>query len=301
MSFVSPTFGFRGLIAAFRLNALNSGVQFKHQSNILAQGNKMPVKTTQHNQFIVLIADDTGINYSSLKHRRQNIIVANIHNDILMHIETTQFDLILLDLAVNSPVTSVPNQLRHFGHPWQSELITRIKDPLCINNKTPLIAVIDPEEAPQIEQQCPMWFDDWLIKPITEERLDKTIALWQTKTSALQYIQIILSKTKNNQRLTLTIFEKLFEELPLQIIGIKNALDSNQYGLAQEITHKLNGSVSFCGLMDIREPANALESDLLNKNYANIHQHFLGMQQHILNLTRHREFILANLEQILVP
>lgn len=232
----------------------------------------MPLKT----QFIVLMTGDVNINHSSLKHHRQNIIVVNKHNEILMLIETTQFDLILLDLTINC-----------------SELIARIKDPLGINNKTPVIAIINPTESAQGEKQRPMEFDDWLIKPITEERLNEIIDLWQTKT--LAYIQIILSKTKNNHRLTLTIFEKLFEELPLQIIHIKDALENKQYGLAKEITHKLNGSVSFCGLTDIQQPANALEHCLLNSNYAAINQHFLMLQQCTLNFTRHQKSILANL------
>jgi len=180
-------------------------------------------------------------------------------------------------------------------HPWKSELITHIKDPLGINSKTPIIAIINPANDSHSDQQYPMTFYDSLTGPITEQRLNEVIDLWQTKALALDYIQIILSKTKNNQRLTLTLFEKLFEELPLQVIDIKGALENKQYDLAQEITHKLNGSVSFCGLMDIQQSANALESCLLNNNYASTHQHFLMLQQCTLNFTRHKNFIMANL------
>ncbi len=117
----------------------------------------------------------------------------------------------------------------------------------------------------------------------------------QTNTLALGYIQILMGKTKNNQRLTLTIFEKLFEELPLQLIDIKNALDNKQYDLAKETTHKLNGSAGFCGLMDIQQSANVLEACLLSNDYTKIHQHFLLLQQHSLNFTRHQKFILTSL------
>lgn len=270
----------------------------------------MPLKTNQPDLFMVLMTGIIDINHPSLKHRRQNIIVAHKHNDILMLIATIRFDLILLELTVNcsaasvsdrlrhfpwQSVASVPDRLRHSRHPWQSELITRIKDPLCINNKTPAIAIINPTEGAQKVKQCPMGFDDWLISPLSEERLNEIIDLWQTKALALIYIQIILRKTKNNQRLTLTIFEKLFEELPLQIVDIKDALENRQYDLAQEITHKLNGSVSFCGLTDIQQPASALESCLLNNNYASTQQLFITLQQNILNFTRHQESILANI------
>ncbi len=277
---------------------------------------------------MVLMTGVIDINHSSLKHRRQNIIVAHNHTDILKFIATTQFDLILLDLTANcsaasvpdrsrhfcppwmeemprtagsslgrhpwQSVVSVPDRLRHSRHPWQSELIARIKDPVGINNKTPIIALSPSTEDVQRESQS-MEFDDSLMSPITAERLNELIDLWQTKASALIYIQTLQLKTKNNHRLTLTLFEKLFEELPLQIIDIKDALEKKQYDLAQAITHKLNGSVSFCGLTDIQQPANALESCLLQNDYAAIDQHFLMLQQHTLNFTYHQESILANL------
>lgn len=238
----------------------------------------MPLTTKQHGQFIVLITGDLGLNSASLKNQPQNIIVADQHNDILTLIETTQFNLILIDLAEN-----------------RSDLINRIRDPLCINNSTPVIAVINPTEHPQGEQQCSQEFDDRLTKPITEDQFNKVIDDWQTKASALNYIQIILNKTKNNRHLTLTLFEKLFEELPLQVIAIKTALDNKQYSLAKDITHKLHGSVSFCGLTDIQQPTHALENCLLNNNYADTRQHFLMLQQSVLNFTHYQEFILATL------
>lgn len=114
---------------------------------------------------------------------------------------------------------------------------------------------------------------------------------------ALNYVQIMLNKTKNNQHLALTVFEKLFNELPLQIIGINDALRNNQYDLAQEITHKLHGSASFCGLTDIQQSANAMENDLLNNNYIAINQRFLMLQQHISTFTHHQEFILTILNK----
>ncbi|MDP1770850.1 MAG: Hpt domain-containing protein [Methylobacter sp.] len=255
----------------------------------------MPLKTKQPGQFVVLMTGVIDINRSSLEHRRQNIIVAHNHTDILKFIATTKFDLILLDLTVICSLASVPDRLRHSRHPWQSKLIARIKDPAGINNKTPIIAISHPTEDAQRKAQYPMEFDDSLTSPITAEQLNTVIDLWQTKALALNYIQIIQLKTKNNHQLTLTLFEKLFEELPLQIIDIKDALENKQYDLAQAITHKLNGSVSFCGLTDIQQPANALESCLLKNDYAAIDQQFLMLQQHTLNFTCHQESILTNL------
>ncbi len=49
--------------------------------------------------------------------------------------------------------------------------------------------------------------------------------------------------------------------------------------------------------MAIQQSANILENCLLINNYATIDRHFLLLQQHILNFTRHQEFILVNLDK----
>ncbi len=255
----------------------------------------MSLKNNNSDQLRVLMTGAIDINHASLKHRRQNIIVAHKLNDILMLITTTQFDLILLDLTANFSVASAPDRLRHSHHPWQSELMAHIKDPLGINNKTPIIAIVNPAQDALKQIECPIGFNDSLISPIPAERLNEIIDLWQTKALVLIYIQIILSKTKNNQRLTLTLFEKLFEELPLQIATIEDALENKQYDLAQTITHKLNGSASFCGLTAIQQQADALESSLLKNDYASIEQQFLMLHQHTLNFTRLQKPILKSL------
>ncbi|WAK02988.1 Hpt domain-containing protein [Methylobacter sp. YRD-M1] len=112
---------------------------------------------------------------------------------------------------------------------------------------------------------------------------------------AASYIRILLDKTRDNHSLALTIFKKLFEELPEQIDAIKNALDSQQYSVAQQITHKLHGSASFCGLNDIQEPASALESNLLNHDYESANRHFQVLRRCVLNFTSHRTTIIAEL------
>lgn len=244
----------------------------------------MLLENEQDEQFNVLITSD--INHLSLKHQDRNIIVANTINDFLSLIETTQFNLILLDLSANySAESSVP------GQPGQLELIARLKASLGINNNTPIIAIISSKEESQREKQL-IEADDWLVKPISEKQLNETIDAWQTKTIALAYIQIIQNRTKNNQRLTLNIFEKLFEELPQQIIQIKDALENRQYDHAKEITHKLNGSVSFCGLTNIQQAANTLESSLLNSNYTAINQYFRTLQDCTLDFISHQKSIM---------
>jgi HPt (histidine-containing phosphotransfer) domain-containing protein len=252
----------------------------------------MSVKTSLQDQFIILLTGDTVINTDSLDHSRQKICVINNPDDLIRVIATTHFDLILLDITANSSTALVPDRL----HEHQA-LITLIKDPLCINNNTPIVTIIKATELLHGENQHEIKVDGSLIKPITEEQLNKTIDLWQTKAFASAYIQILMNKTKNNQQLALTLFEKLFEELPLQMTDIKNAIEDNQHDLAQAITHKLNGSASFCGFIEIQQPANALECALINDNYTDIPKNLLTLQQHILNLTHLQTSIIASLGQ----
>lgn len=113
---------------------------------------------------------------------------------------------------------------------------------------------------------------------------------------ALKYIQAIQNKTKNNQSLTLTIFKKLFTELPFQIEVIKDALDKQYYELAKETVHKLHGSVCFCDLEDLRKPAYTLENHLLNKNYIGIIKHCCELEKSILNFLRYQSAILSILQ-----
>jgi HPt (histidine-containing phosphotransfer) domain-containing protein len=257
----------------------------------------MSLKTKQDEQFMILMTHDNDINYSSLKQHCSNIIVAHKYDDILQLVETTQFSLILIDLTVDCSAASVPEYLRDLNHPWQSELIACIKAPPCINNQTPIIAIINPTQSPQAKDQYLVDFDDCLTRPIMEEQLNRTIRSWKTKTLSLAYIQTIRNRTHNNHSLTVTIFKKLFEELPKQIIDIKEALENKHYDLAQEVTHKLHGSVSFCGLIDIQQQANVLESCFLNHNYAVVDRHFLELQQRTLNFVCLQQPILANLDQ----
>jgi CheY-like chemotaxis protein len=243
----------------------------------------MSLKTHQQEQIILLFSENNDINGSLLKLQLdqycQHVVLAKEKNETLMLIKTTLFDLILLALNVND-----------FG------LINQLKAADCINNKTPVIAIIDSAINTRKKSIIAAGFDDYLVIPFAVDQLKEFIDFWQIEnktTTAFGYIQSILNITKNNRHLTATIFKKLFEELPLQIICIKDALANQQYTLAEEITHKLHGSVSFCGLVAIQKPANLLENRLRNKDYLAITQDFLVLQQCVLDFTSQQKTIVA--------
>lgn len=110
---------------------------------------------------------------------------------------------------------------------------------------------------------------------------------------AENYVQLMLDKTKNNQQLALTIFIKLFNELPAQLAAISNAIKNHQISQAKDITHMLHGSASFCGLLAIQHSAKDLEISLINVNNEAANQCFLELQQHVALLTNQQKAILA--------
>ncbi|MGR9115092.1 MAG: response regulator [Gammaproteobacteria bacterium] len=240
-------------------------------------------------QFSVLIADDNNINRlllsNQLEGRCQKITIAKDGVEALHHLTTEHFDLVLLDLQMPG----------HSG----IELIKLIRQKHCINRNTPVIAITAHAQLSQRKKIIAEGFDECLIKPVLAEQLDEIIDLWRPPPNSSQqalnqsYSCQILNKTCQNHELALTIANKLFEELPQQLTHIETALKNKHPELAVEITHKLHGSVSFCGLATLQKPAYALEQSLLNNNdsESNIHfyklknatQEFIGSKQIILS------------------
>jgi HPt (histidine-containing phosphotransfer) domain-containing protein len=237
--------------------------------------------TNQQEQFLLLIADDK-INYSLLELQLDkpflSVVLVKEQKEISTLLNSISFDLILLEFR----------------------FINLVKAADCINYQTPVIVIID-SASNQKQNINAMGYDDYLTRPVTIIKLKELIDLWYIKnnsTSAFDYIQSLLKVTKNNRHLTLTIFKKLFEEFPLQINAIEDALVNQEYPLAEEITHKLHGSASFCGLTDIQKSAGSLENCLINKDYSAINPHFMILEQCILKLINQQKNLLALLKRI---
>ncbi len=115
--------------------------------------------------------------------------------------------------------------------------------------------------------------------------------------TASDYIGIVLEKTKNNRSLALTVFNKLFDELPRQLASIEDEMKIGHYDNAKDITHKMHGSASFCGLIGIQEIAKKLEQCLVNENYQSISQDYRLLKERVLMFTRFKESILTELNR----
>lgn len=83
------------------------------------------------------------------------------------------------------------------------------------------------------------------------------------------YVEAMLARTMGNKSLAITLFKKLFSELPQQMAEIELAIAEKQVVIAQKKLHKLQGSLDFCGFLELKRFAKNLESVLLDNNLEN--------------------------------
>jgi CheY-like chemotaxis protein len=213
-------------------------------------------------------------------------VLATTPDETTAAIANKLFNLIIIDLDFNG-----------------FEIVSLAKNPSCINCNTPIIALTDNVDSGLRKSLIAAGFDDCLLKPLTVGSLNGVIRLWlrnDITTSSLQAIQALLTKCNNNRSLVLTLYKKLFEELPLQIIEVEHALSNDdQYQMALDITHKLNGSAKICCLQDIGEWADALEKCLIQKQYPEVNGNFMMLQQRISTFVTQRTLILGYLGSLI--
>lgn len=212
---------------------------------------------------------------------RNGLVFTNTQDKALTAITGELFNLIIVDL-----------DLGDLG------LVSVVKNTGCINCNTPVIALVDKMDSIQRRNLIAAGFDDCLSKPLTADNLGEIMKLWCSNdalTPFLNSIQTLLANCRNNRVLVMTLYKKLFEELPRQIDQIEAALKTGQYQLAFDATHNLNGCARTCYLQDIEELANTLEKCLIQKKYEFADGYFLMLQQRVSTFINHRHPILAHL------
>jgi len=249
---------------------------------------------TMDNSLSIFIADDNKINrlllQSQLEDYCQNITLAADGKEALSYLQQYKYDLILLDIQM----------------PYLSglELVKIIKKIDSINQNTPVIAITAQIPIPQHKSLSRSEFDECLIKPILLEHLEELLEKWLaispsenkvTTELTVDYISALLQRTSGNILLATTIFNKLFAELPEQLELINQAIKTENYTAAYEITHKLHGSVSFCGFSDLQIPAQTLEKSLFTHKKDLIHSSLDQLNNKITDLMEQQNSILKQL------
>ena len=240
----------------------------------------------------ILIADENDATRLLLKFQFEphckNIKIATNAKTAYAYLLQYPFDLILL--SVQSP---------YFDG---LELIKKIKSPDTINKSASVVAITTNLHHSQTNIFIEAGFDDCLNKPIIQEQLEEKRLLWLPKAepffmegSNFDYVSAMLEKTSGDKDLATVLFNKLFSELQEQTQIIERALLSNDLTVAEEITHKLHGSVSFCGCTDIQALAQDLELSLSGKTFQLINKNFVSLKKKIFEFIQLERSILKQL------
>ncbi len=251
-----------------------------------------PQETTS---FSILIADENEISRlllkSQLENYSTNITLATDGKTAHTYLQQNQFSLLLL--SIDKPDFYGP------------ALIKDIKKTDSINKDTPIIAITTNLQDAQIETLIDAGFNDCLIKPIIMDQLEQKLDPWLPKpiacvavSSNFDYVSALLKKTSGDKILTTTLFNKLFSELQGQVQIIEKALLSHNLSLALEETHKLHGSVSFCGFTNIQALAKDLEINLSKTNLQLINTNLLTLKRKIFNFIQLKKNILEQLANL---
>lgn len=247
----------------------------------------MVISSEEYGKFVTLLAYEVSAELQLQQSRNtgsNTLVLTNTQDDTSTAITRKQFNLIIVDMDLNGFV-----------------LVSLAKTADCINCYTPIIALVDNADAMQNKKLIAAGFDDCLTKPLTVDTLDEVIKLWRGEDvliTLLDSIQALLEKCHNNNGLVLTLYQKLFEELPLQTSQIEEALEKKQYKTAFELTHKLNGSAKICCLRHIEDSVNSLETCLMLNNYVQADGFFLILKQRVADFFSHRQFIMDRLEKV---
>jgi CheY-like chemotaxis protein/HPt (histidine-containing phosphotransfer) domain-containing protein len=240
----------------------------------------------------ILIADENEKSQLFLKFHLEafckKLTIATNAKTAHCYLQQYQFDLILLSI-----------QSSYFD---DSDLINIIKKPDAINKAVPVIAITTNLQDQQTESLIEAGFDDYLKRPIILKQLEQKLERWILKpktcsvgASSFDYVSAMLEKTSGDKALAIILFNKLFSELQEQTQIIEQAIVSYDITLAEEVTHKLHGSVSFCGFSDIQALAKNLEISLSEKTFHLINANFLSLKNKILDFIQLKRSILKQL------
>ena len=234
----------------------------------------------QRNRFVALVVSKPGeCQISGIS--GNELVVTYSHQEALAELSGQRFNLIILDIDLQA-----------------LDLLVEIKTANGINSHTPVIALMETLESSRRKPLIAAGFDDCLQKPLTYKNLDELAKFWQESTGTrlekfYEDFQVLLVKSKNNERLVKVLYGKLFEEMPFQIDRLETAIAIKDYQTAFSATHSINGNARTCYLRVISETANALEACLLQKNYEFAEGFFLMLKQGVTDFIDHRSAIMG--------
>ena len=223
----------------------------------------------------VLLAYDGKFNRADLNQKALCLVLTDSFDESATAIAGKRFDLIIIDIALNGMA-----------------LIALAKTTDSINCQTPIIALLGSDDTDLKKRLIADGFDDCLAKPLTESKLTELADFWLDSECAnplLESTQALLVKFRQNKKVVLTLYEKLFEDLPQQVDQTETALKSGQYQLALDAIHNIISYAKICHLSCIEALAKSLEDCLKQARYDLSEAYFSMLSNGIDKLYKHRQ------------
>ncbi|MCG7871182.1 MAG: response regulator [Candidatus Thiodiazotropha lotti] len=207
----------------------------------------------------ILVVDDNDINLKliSTLMRGKGAIVTEAYDGLsaISKTQNNRYDLILMDI-----------HMPKMKGTEAAEIIRRNEQG---SNHTPIIALTADAVPATRNQIAESGMDGYLLKPIDEPQMwsvinnifsqDSTdsmiVSQQQMSESVMSFGELpvrdmdkLLAITGGDQKLADEMFKQLCLELPQQLLAIKKLIDLSDWNNLKELSHKIHGSTSSCGV-----------------------------------------------------
>ncbi len=138
--------------------------------------------------------------------------------------------------------------------------------------ETPIIALTAHAMVNEREALMQAGFNDYLIKPVTEQTLRMIISKWTQRGITFNRAVSLPPQGANSkiEAIQKDILSQLIETLPAALQDIKQAFEQNGLESMRDKVHRLHGAVCYCGVPAFRTCIQALENAIVTKNQGTI-------------------------------
>lgn len=222
---------------------------------------------------LILVVDDNAANLklvvTLLSELNLPVLSASSGQEAIELVKQNNIELIYMDIQM--PGMNGLEATRHIRN-------------LNERGKMPIIALTAHAMADEKEALLKAGMNDYQTKPITQDRLIKTINQWtghDCPASALESINISFKKNSNqlsfdadlalyhankSAGLAIDMFNLLLESMAADISNIMAAWEEEDIGALLELVHKMHGASRYCGALKLRNILEELEISLKSGN-----------------------------------
>lgn len=140
------------------------------------------------------------------------------------------------------------------------------------NSTVPIIAITADILANENDQLIKCGFNGVITKPIDENILIDCLHQWLEETN--NDFNEMLDHFNGKESLAREMYDMLINELKQQRPELQKLWDEQQLTELTDLTHKLNGSASYCGISALQEAAQQLEVNLKQNRLETVEEDF---------------------------